>query len=95
MSDTVGATKRGRLEARVSSEQKRLFQRAATLRGQTLSDYVVSTVQRDAEEAIREHDILTLSARDSRIFVEALLNPAGPNDALRVAFEDYDAFTGR
>ena len=95
MGDTLGVVKRDRLEARVSLDQKRLFQRAAALRGQTLSDYVVSTVQRDAEETVREHEILTLSARDSHIFVETLLNPAGPNDALRAAFEDYKEFTGQ
>lgn len=87
------AAKRERLEARVSAEQKSLFQRAAALRGQTLSDYLVSTLQRDAEQTIREREIMTLSARDSRIFVEALLDPSGPNAALRAAFEDYKQFT--
>lgn len=89
------ALKRERLEARVSPEQKSLFQRAAVLRGQTLSDYVVNIVQQDAEETIHKHDLITLSARDSRIFVDALLNPTGPNDALRAAFEDYKEFTGQ
>ncbi|MCA1597405.1 MAG: DUF1778 domain-containing protein [Chloroflexi bacterium] len=89
------ALKRDRLEARVSPEQKALFQRAAMLRGQTLSDYVVNIVQRDAEEIIHKHDLITLSARDSRIFVDALLNPRGPNDTLQAAFEDYREFTGQ
>ncbi len=40
-------------------------------------------------------DDLTLSARDSRIFVDALLNPTGPNDALQAAFADYKEFTGQ
>jgi uncharacterized protein (DUF1778 family) len=88
-------TKRDRLEARISPEQKMLFQRAAALHGQSLSDYVVSTVQKAAEEALRDHEIMTLSARDSRIFVEALLNPPEPNDALRAAFMDYKEFTGQ
>ena len=94
MNKSDKALKRDRLEARVSPEQKLLFQRAAMLRGQTLSDYVVNIVQQDAEETIHRHDI-TLSARDSRIFVDALLNPTGPNDALRAAFADYKEFTGQ
>lgn len=65
------------------------------LRGQTLSDYVVNIVQRDAEETVHEHDLITLSARDSRIFVDALLKSEGPNDALRAAFADYKEFTGQ
>jgi len=89
------ALKRERLEARISPEQKALFQRAAMLRGQTLSDYVVNIVQQDAEEAVHTHDLITLSARDSRIFVDALLNPTGPNDALQAAFADYKEFTGQ
>jgi len=89
------ALKRERLDACISPEQKSLFQRAAMLRGQTLSDYVVTTVQRDAEERIHKHELTTLSARDSHIFVDALLNPAGPNDALRAAFADYKEFTGQ
>jgi uncharacterized protein (DUF1778 family) len=72
-----------------------LFQRAAALHGQSLSNYVVSTVQKAAEEALRDHEIMTLSAHDSRIFVEALLNPPEPNDALRVAFADHQEFTGQ
>ncbi len=46
-------------------------------------------------EQWNEHERITLSARDSRIFADALLNPAGPNDALRAAFEDYKEFTGQ
>jgi len=95
MNKSDKALKRDRLETRVSPEQKLLFQRAAMLRGQTLSDYVVNIVQQDAEETIHRHDLITLSARDSRIFVDALLNPTGPNDALRAAFADYKEFTGQ
>lgn len=36
-----------------------------------------------AEQTIRSHEVITLSARDSLLFVEALLNPPAPNDALR------------
>ncbi len=98
MENTRRSTKRDRLEARISPTQKQLFQRAAALRGQTLSDYVVSAVQKDAETTVREHDIhdiMVLSERDSRILAEALLNPRGPNEALRAAFEDYETFVGQ
>jgi len=46
-------------------------------------------------EQWNEHERITLSARDSRIVVDSLLNPAGPNDALRAAFADYREFTGQ
>lgn len=95
MENTSRSTKRDRLEARISPTQKQLFQRAAALRGQKLSDYVVSAVQKDAETTVREHDMMVLSERDSRILAEALLNPRGPNEALRAAFEDYETFVGQ
>ena len=38
---------------------------------------------------------MVLSERDSLILAEALLNPRGPNEALRAAFEDYEKFVGR
>jgi len=95
MENTRRSTKRDRLEARISPTQKQLFQRAAALRGQTLSDYVVSAVQKDAETTVREHDFMMLSERDSLILAEALLNPRGPNEALRAAFEDYETFVGQ
>jgi uncharacterized protein (DUF1778 family) len=87
-SDTATKT-RGRpqrLEARLSADAKAVIQRAAEIRGRSLSDFVVSSALEAAEETIREHDIIVLSARDSVTFAEALLNPTGPNAALREAF---------
>lgn len=42
-----------------------------------------------AEQAFREHDVLALSARDSRMFVESLLNPPAPGAKLRAAAARY------
>ncbi|MGH6959741.1 MAG: DUF1778 domain-containing protein, partial [Dongiaceae bacterium] len=38
-------TRAERLEARISRDQKTLFQRAAELQGRTLTDFVVSSAQ--------------------------------------------------
>ena len=42
----------------------------------------------------REHDVLTLSGRDRRFFVEALLKPNPPNKSLRQAAKRYKSITG-
>jgi uncharacterized protein (DUF1778 family) len=81
--------KRGRLAARINPEQKELLQRAADLQGRSLSDFVIETAQRAAEEVIREHEVIRLSIRDSQAFVNALLTPPAPSDRLRVAFARY------
>lgn len=74
-----------RLEARLSSDAKAVIKRAADIRGRSISEFVVSSALEAAEATIREHEIIVLSARDSLTLAEALLNPKGPNDALRAA----------
>lgn len=78
-----------RLEARLTSDVKAVIQHAANIRGRSLSDFVVSSALEAAEKTIREHEVIVLSTRDSIAFVEALLNPQGPNEALREAADRY------
>src|SRR4051812_12972559 len=84
-----------RLEARVSQDQKALFQRAAELQGRTLTDFVVASVQEAAMRTIEEMQIIRLGAGDSRIFAEALMNPREPDERLRAAAKRYLEMTGR
>lgn len=78
-----------RLEARISAEQKALFQRAAALSGRTLTDFVVGSAQEEAARVIERHQMLELNARDSAAFTDALLNPPPPSGRLRRAAERY------
>jgi uncharacterized protein (DUF1778 family) len=94
MATATKRAKRERLEARITPEQKALFQRAAALRGLSLTDFVVSSVQAAAEDTISTREVIHLSARDSLIFAEEILNPSPPNEALRAAFEEYRRFFG-
>ncbi len=83
-----------RLEARLPAEIKAVIQRAADLSGRSLSDFVVSSAREAAEATIRQHEVITLSARDSVIFFEALLDPPEPNEALRKAFQRHRDIVG-
>jgi len=78
-----------RLEARVDPEIKALWQKAADLEGRTLTDFVIASVQAAACKVIEQHQILKLSVEDSEAFVNALLNPPKPNDALKAAALRY------
>ena len=78
-----------RLEARVSSEQKALFQRAAELQGSSLTDFVITSVHDAAVRTIEEVHLVRLTADESRAFAEALLNPREPTDHLRAAARRY------
>src|SRR5919201_4732116 len=88
------SSKRERFEARLPAEQKAFLEHAAALNGQTLTDFILSSAQRAAEQTVREREVLVLSAKDSRAFVEALLNPPAPNAALRRAADRYRATMG-
>jgi len=78
-----------RLEARVTAEQKSLIERAAALKGRTVTDFVLTSVQDAARRAIEEHSQLALSIRDSEAFVDALLNPKPVNGRLRDTVRRY------
>jgi uncharacterized protein (DUF1778 family) len=88
-------SKHQRLEARITPEQKELLQRAAALEGTSLTDFVVRSAQRAAEQSIRDHAVLALTAHESQLFVEALLIPPAPNGALRAAADHYRRVTAR
>lgn len=81
--------KRDRLDLRLNADQKAIIQHAAELEGRTVSDFVVESARHAAETVIRSHQVIALTARDSRVFVEALLNPPAPNAQLRAAFARY------
>jgi uncharacterized protein (DUF1778 family) len=64
-----------RLEARLTPAQKSLIEHAASLQGRSLTDFVLASVQEAALKAIDDHQRITLSVRDGRAFVEALISP--------------------
>lgn len=84
------STKSARFEARITQDQKAIFQRAAALGGhRTLTEFVIESAQEKANAIIRDHDILSLSAKGKRLFVDALLNPPLPNEKLKKAAKRY------
>jgi uncharacterized protein (DUF1778 family) len=77
-----------RLEARVAPEQKIFFQRAASLRGVSLKEFMVASMREAAIRTIEEHE-LVLSVNEQQVLVNMLMNPSKPNDALRAAAGEY------
>lgn len=74
-----------RLELRATSDQKRLIKRAAELTGTTVAAYTLSHVQEAAAATIRDFESLFLRDEAREVFVQALLNPPEPNEALKAA----------
>ncbi len=74
----VGKT--ARLEARVTVDQKQLMERAASLRGQNLTEFMISVLADAATQTIKDRELIELTDRDRLIFAEALLNPEPPSE---------------
>lgn len=97
MPDTVKTqdkTRNARLEARVPSNQKDFFQHAASLAGQTLSEFVIDSTQKAAAKVVQEHELIRLSREEQIAFVTALLNPPEPGARLRQAAASYRRKSG-
>lgn len=82
-------TKDDRLQVRLDAESKAMLQRAAGYRRRTVSQFVLATALEEAEKVIRDHEAVTLSGPDWKVFYDALTNPPAPNAALSKAFARY------
>ena len=91
MPNTPRAKAEERIDARLPAETKQLIERAAGITGVTLSDFVISKAYEAAAAVVRDHDTWALNRRGSRAFVDALLQPPEPNEALRAAAGRYKA----
>ncbi len=78
----------------MTEDQKVLLQRAATIEGTSLSDFVTRSAEDAARRTMREHEIMTLTARDSVTFVKSLLDQPAPNGALARAFQRHAELVG-
>lgn len=87
--EATDKSRSARLEARISVEQKTVLQRAATLSGRTLSEFVVASAQDAAKRVIQEHETIRLSRAEQIAFVSALLKPPAANARLRRAAAAY------
>ena len=83
-----------RFDARLTKEQKELFEYVAEITGsRSLTEFVISAAQKEADKVIEKNQLkLVASKRDQEIFFEALMNPAQPNAALKKALKRYNKF---
>jgi uncharacterized protein (DUF1778 family) len=83
------SSKTERFDARITRAQKELFARAAALRGRSVTEFVITSAYEVAAETVRDHEVMTLSRRDTKAFVDALLHAKGPSRRLREAARRY------
>ena len=90
-----GSSKLERLEARITREQKQIIERAAGLRGTSVTEFVVVSAQQAATNTIKDYEMMNLHGEAREAFVKALLNPPAPNTRANRAAERYRQHIGR
>ena len=85
----MAATLDARLDVRLPNQLKQIIQQAAELNGQSITDFVVSTLIETARRVVQQERLTVLSDRDRDIFLKLLDADAKPNQALRKAASSY------
>lgn len=83
-----------RVEARLKPEQRRRIEHAATLKGTSLSDFIIGSADDAATRTIQEHETWTLTDKDREVFINAFLNPPVPTSRMKAAVARYKKRTG-
>ena len=81
--------KESRIDLRVTKEQKALLEKAALLRGVSLSAYILSYLLPLAQQEIEKQEKLILSNRDRDLFLSAMDNPPALKGKLKSAIALY------
>ncbi|MEH2460120.1 type II toxin-antitoxin system TacA family antitoxin [Nostoc sp.] len=88
MSETSSA-KDCRIDLRVTQEQKELLERAASLKGISLSAYTLFHVLPVAKQDIDANERLVLSNLDRDLFMSVMENPPELKEKLKSAIHKY------
>ncbi len=83
------AARTKRTEARLLPDQKKRIERAANIKGISLSDFMVQNADEAAIRAIQQHESWTLKTQDRDLFVKTILNPPAPSARLQTAARRY------
>jgi uncharacterized protein (DUF1778 family) len=79
-----------RIEIRISSHDKRIFQKAQKLSGdKSLSSFIVRVAKKQAEEIVAKNNRIILSEKDREIFFNAIFGDSKPNPDLIEAANMY------
>ncbi len=88
MSETSKA-KNNRIDLRVTLEQKAVLERAAALKGVSLSAYTLFHLLPAAKQEVDSHEKLVLSDRDRDLFMSVMDNPPELKGKLKGAIKKY------
>jgi uncharacterized protein (DUF1778 family) len=76
-------TKSTRIEIRINPEIKSIIEKAARIKGKTLSAYIIGNSLSNAQKDIEKLEMLSLDKKDRDMFYNLIVNPPVPNKALK------------
>ena len=83
-------------DTKLTKVQKELFELATKLGGyRTITDFILSTAEERAKTIVQQHEAVLASARDKKLFFDAVMNPPQPNQRLLDAAKRYKEFNNR
>ena len=83
-----------RIEIRISSDDKRIFQKAQKLSGdKSFSSFIVRIVKKQAEEIVAKNDRIIASESDRQKFFDAVFGDSQPNQNLVEAAKTHKSQT--
>jgi uncharacterized protein (DUF1778 family) len=80
---------RERIDIRLRPQQKASIEKAAYLKGLTITDFIIQHAVENAQRTIREHETWTLEQPDAELFAGALMNPPSLGPRLASAARRY------
>jgi len=80
---------RERIDIRLRPQQKASIEKAAYLKGLTVTDFIIQHALENAQRTIREQETWTLERPDAELFAKALLDPATLGPRLAHAARRY------
>jgi uncharacterized protein (DUF1778 family) len=79
---------------RLTESAKSTLEHAVSVSGSSsLTDFVLSSALKAAEQTIEEYEVMRLTAEDRIVFLDAISNPPKPNRQLKSAVKRYKALS--
>ncbi len=81
----MSALKKQRIDLRLNDEDKSMIEEAAAMTNQSVTQFMLSSASERAAEVIEQHRRLILNEESWRLVMNAISNPAMPNERLKQA----------
>ncbi len=82
-------TNKERINIRLESSVKSLLTRAAGLEGKSVSKFVLHSALEQAKKTVHDHEFISLNAKNSKAFFDALAAKGRFNSELTDALEEH------